>query len=178
DGPNGGDYELGLTFRATLANAAHATAFVSIHHNTQPEAPLDHPGSEALVSVADPELPRLGALVVQELRAGLSRFAADWMGSTGSGLISRVSADGTDYYTLLERSAVPTAIVEGAYISNPTEEALARTDEFRQAYAASVYRALVRFVAGEAAPIPEPEPTLWEVDAAPRSMEDCRVPSP
>ena len=37
-------------------------------------------------------------------------------------------------------------IAEGAFISNPDEEALLRTTEFRQAYADAVYRALVRFI--------------------------------
>src|SRR5690606_39602754 len=115
-------------------------AFVSIHHNTQPEASLDHPGSEAFVSVANPESPRLGGLIVEELRSSFSRFSADWMGTPGSGLISRVGSDGEDYYTVLSRSLVPAVIVEGAYISNPSEEALAMTDEFRQAYAEAVYR--------------------------------------
>src|SRR5690606_20422789 len=38
EGPNGGQYQLGLTFRARVANALDATALVSIHHNTMPEA--------------------------------------------------------------------------------------------------------------------------------------------
>lgn len=178
EGPNAGDYQLGLTFRATLANSVDATAFVSIHHNTQPEASLDHPGSEAFVSVANPESPRLGGLIVEELRSSFSRFSADWMGTPGSGLISRVGSDGEDYYTVLSRSLVPAVIVEGAYISNPSEEALAMTDEFRQAYAEAVYRALVRFVTTDDYPIPPPEPDLWEVDRPGPSMSDCSVPSP
>lgn len=178
DGPHAGQYQLGLTFRATVANALKATALVSIHHNTSPETTLDHPGSEAFVSLADPESPRLGALMVDELRRGFSRFEADWTGSTGSGLISRVNGQGKDYYSVLARSEVPAAIVEGVYISNPTEEALAMTDEFRQAYAEGIYRALVRFVTTDDYPIPSPEPDLWEVDRPGPSMSDCRVPPP
>ena len=67
-GPNGGNYQLGLTFRTTVANAIDATALVSIHHNTVPETTLDHPGAEAFVSVSNPESPRLGGLIVDELR--------------------------------------------------------------------------------------------------------------
>lgn len=178
DGPNGGDYQLGLTFRATVANSVDATAFVSIHHNTAPETPLDHPGSEAFVSVSDPESARLGGLIVQELRAGLARFEAAWAGSEGSGVITRIDPDGSDYYTLLNRSAVPAVIVEGAYISNPTEEALAMTDEFRQAYAEAVYRGLVRLVTTDHDPIPAPEPVVWDVDIPGPSMAGCEVPAP
>lgn len=178
NGPNGGDYQLGLAFRSTVANSMDATALVSIHHNSSPEMNLDHPGSEAFVSASDPDSPRLGSLMVEELRTAFSRFEADWMGSSGSGLISRVNAEGGDYYSILSRSEVPAAIVEGAYISNPSEEALAMTDEFRQAYAEAVYRALVRFVTTDDYPIPAPDPELWEVNRPGPSMSDCQVPGP
>jgi N-acetylmuramoyl-L-alanine amidase len=177
NGPNGGDYELGLTFRATLGNAVHATALVSIHHNTEPTRDLDHPGSSAFVSVGNPESPRLGGLIVDELRNALSRFDADWVGSRGNGLSARVGGDGTDYYSILARAEVPAAIVEGAYISNPSEEALIMTDDFRQAYAEGVYRAIVRYVTTDDDPIPAPEPELFDVEAPPRSMDDCVVPA-
>ncbi|MFP3915114.1 MAG: N-acetylmuramoyl-L-alanine amidase [Actinomycetota bacterium] len=177
-GPNSGDYELGLEYRTTVANALEATALVSIHHNAGPEAALDHPGSEAYVSATDPESPRLGGLMVEELRRSLGRFQADWMGSEGTGLFSRVNAEGEDYYSILARSEVPAVIVEGAYISNPSEEALARTDEFRQAYAEAVYRALVRFVITDDDPIPPPEPELWQPGRPGPSVHDCQVPPP
>jgi N-acetylmuramoyl-L-alanine amidase len=178
DGPNGGDYELGLTFRATLGNAVDATALISIHHNTQPTRDLDHPGTSAFVSVTNPESPRLGGLIVEELRTAFSRFEADWVGGRGNGLASRVGNDGNDYYSVLERSEVPAVIVEGAYISNPSEEVLIMTDEFRQEYALGVYRAIVRFVTTDDNPIPAPEPELFDVEGPPRSMDDCVVPVP
>lgn len=178
DGPNGGDYELGLTFRATLGNAVDATALISIHHNTEPTRDLDQPGTSAFVSVTNPESPRLGGLIVEELRTAFSRFEADWVGGRGNGLSSRVGNDGNDYYSVLERSEVPAVIVEGAYISNPSEEALIMTDEFRQEYAEGVYRAIVRFVTTDDNPIPAPEPELFDVEGPPRSMDDCVVPAP
>lgn len=178
NGPNGGDYQLGLSFRSMVANSLEATALVSIHHNSSPEMNLDHPGSEAFVSATDPDSPRLGGLMVEELRTSFSRFEADWMGSSGSGLISRVNAEGGDYYSILSRSEVPAVIVEGVYISNPSEEALAMTDEFRQTYAEAVYRALVRFVTTDDYPIPAPDPELWEVNRPGPSMSDCQVPAP
>ena len=176
DGPNGGDYELGLTFRATLGNAVDATALVSIHHNTEPTMDLDFPGTSAFVSVSDEQSPRLGGLIVDEVRRSFSGFEADWVGGPGSGLVTRVGADGEDYYSILARSEQPAVIVEGAYISNPSEEELIRTDAFRQAYAEGVYRGLVRFVTTDDYPIPAPEPELFDVEAPPRSMDDCVVP--
>lgn len=175
EGPNSGEYDVGLTFRAELANSVDATALVSVHVNSAPVVELDHPGSEAYVSVSNPESPRLGGLIVEELRKEFSRFEADWVGAPGDGVFSRVDADGTDYYTILERSRIPAALVEGAYISNPSEEALAMTDEFRQAYASGVYRALVRFVTTADNPIPAPDPELWTSDRPARSMDDCQI---
>ena len=177
-GPAGGEFRTGLSFRAEVANAVDATAFVSIHHNSSPETVLDHPGSEAFVSLDHPESSRLGGLIVQELRRSLAAFDATWTGSTGRGVVARVDPDGTDYYTVLDDADVPAAIVEAAYISNPSEEALATTDEFRAAYADAVYRALVRFVTTEDEPIPPPGPTIWDVDTGSVSMDDCRIPTP
>lgn len=178
EGPNGGDFQLGLTFRSTLANAVDATALVSIHHNTVPETILDHPGSEAFVSANNPASPRLGGLIVEELRREFARFDVNWTGSPGAGLTSRVSDDGSDYYSLLRRSEVPAVIVEGAYISNPSEEELARTNEFRQAYADAVYRGMVRFVTTTDDPIPPPEPILWDDGRPSPSLSSCEVPGP
>jgi N-acetylmuramoyl-L-alanine amidase len=176
DGPNGGDYELGLTFRAELGNAVEATALVSVHHNTEPTADTEGPGTAAFVSAHNEESPRLGGLLVEEVRRSFQGFEADWVGGEAS-LSARVEEDGDDYYTLLAASTVPAAIIEGAYISNPSEEALIMTDAFRQAYAEGVYRALVRFVLTDDYPIPAPEPELYQVEAPPRSMADCVTPA-
>ncbi len=175
DGPNDGDYELGLTFRAELGNAVDATALVSIHHNTQPTHDTEGPGTSAFVSVANEESPRLGGLLVDEVRRSLALFEADWVGGNTS-LVARVDANGEDYYSILALSQVPAAIIEGAYISNPSEEELIATEAFRQAYAEGVYRALVRFVLTDDYPIPEPEPELYDPEAPPRSMDDCVTP--
>ncbi|HEU4915643.1 MAG TPA: N-acetylmuramoyl-L-alanine amidase [Acidimicrobiia bacterium] len=175
DGPNRGDYELGLTFRAELGNAVDATALVSIHHNTQPTHDTEGPGTSAYVSVANEESPRLGGLLVDEVRRSLAGFEADWVGGQRS-LVARVDANGEDYYSILALSEVPAAIIEGAYISNPSEEELIATGAFRQAYAEGVYRALVRFVLTDDYPIAEPEPELYDPDSPPRSMDDCVTP--
>jgi N-acetylmuramoyl-L-alanine amidase len=176
NGPEQGDYELGLTFRAAMGNAVEATALVSIHHNTEPTANTDGPGTSAFVSVANDESPRLGGLLVDEVRRSLAGFEADWVGGDSS-LTARVDENGEDYYSILARSEVPAAIIEGAYISNPSEEQLIKTDAFRQAYAEGVYRALVRFVLTDDYPIPQPESELYDPAAPARSMDDCVTPA-
>lgn len=176
NGPNGGDYEVGLTFRGVLGNTVKADAVVSIHHNAGDMVALEHPGAEAYVSSFDPESQRLGGLLVDELRRAFARFEANWVGATGNGVFARLGTDGEDYYTLLDVAEVPAAIVEGAYISNPSEEALAKTDAFRQAYADAVYRALVRFMTTTDDPIPEPEVQTIPPAGPTRNLDDCVVP--
>ncbi len=161
EGPNGGDYELSLSYRAEIANSMGATAIVSIHNNSSPSRQLDHPGSESYVSHLDPESARLGGLITQELRSELAKFEADWMGHSGSGVRSRLGSTGGDYYTLIDEADMTAVIVEGAFVSNRTEEDLLRTDEFKQAYADAVYRAMVRWITTDDDPIPAPTPEAW-----------------
>ncbi len=147
EGPPGADVEAGLTFRAEVANRANADAFVSIHNNAEPDGAFAGPGSEVYYRFLDPASRRLAGLLVEELRFGLGRFDASWVGDTDAGAKYRVLADGvTDLYGVLRRSRVPAALAEGAFISNPPEEALLGTADFRHAYAEAVYRALVRFL--------------------------------
>ncbi len=64
-----------------------------------------------------------------------------------SGAKSRLSPrTGSQYYGVLDDSAVPAVIAEGAYIANDSEGELLATPEFQQAYADAIYRALVRFL--------------------------------
>ncbi|MET0830904.1 MAG: N-acetylmuramoyl-L-alanine amidase, partial [Acidimicrobiia bacterium] len=157
DGP-AGDYEAGLTFRATVANTAGAHALVSIHTNAGWDRDTAIPGSDVYYQsqqAVTKDSRRLAKLMVEELRRGLAPFEADWVGTTQMGAKSRLSPrTGGQYYGILDDAAVPAVIAEGAYIANPSEGALLETPEFQQAYADAMYRALVRFLttddAGEA----------------------------
>lgn len=147
EGPPGADYEAGLLFRAQLANMAGAHALVSVHNNADPDGPFEGPGSEVFYSVKDAGSKRLAGLMIEELRSGFAAFEAEWVGDTDAGAKYRLREDGrTDYYGLLRRAQVAAVLVEGAFITNPSEEELLGTPEFRQAYAEAIYRALVRFL--------------------------------
>jgi len=146
EGPEGADIEAGLTFRTTIADSVNAHALVSIHNNAAPDGPYDGPGSEVYHQVTSTESKRLSGLIVEEMRRGFSLFEADWVGDDDAGAKIRVGENGVDIYGILRLSDVPAVIAEGVYISNPSEEALLATPEFRQAYADAVYRALIRFI--------------------------------
>lgn len=176
-GPEEGDYRLLLGHRAAVANAAGADVLVSIHNNTVPRFGTDIPGTEVFYSVAAADSERLAALIYDELLRSFSAFEAPWKGGPFPGARARIEPDGSDYYGLLLRAEMPAVIVEGVYISEPAEEALLRTEEFRQAYAEGVYRGIVRFLTtNDAIPQHVNDPEVFTDDAGVVSSTDCDVP--
>ncbi len=145
------DVRVTLQTRAEIATALAPTAFVSIHHNAAPPSTSASPGNEVYHQVASTESRRLAGLVWEEEQRELARFGTTWGASDHVGALARTSArTGDDYYGVLRRShGVPSVLSEAAYISQPAEEALLRTDEFRQAEARAIADAVTRFVTTE-----------------------------
>jgi N-acetylmuramoyl-L-alanine amidase len=140
---------------------------VSIHHNAEPDGPRDGPGSETYYQIKSAESKRLAGLVYEEIVKALSAYQAAWVADRDAGAKYRLNDSGVDYYGILRRSAeagVVASLAELAFISNPTEEALLRRDDVRQAEAKAVSRALVRFLrtddpgSGFTIPYPRTEP--------------------
>lgn len=177
-GPEAGDYELSLAYRSHIANTAGADVFVSIHNNTVPTADPDGPGSEVFYAFSVDGSDRLASLIHQELLRGFRAFEADWKGGLILGARTRIDPEtDTDYYGILRRASMPAVIVEGVYISEPDEEALLRTPEFRQAYAEAVYRGIVRFLTTDEFGEKVNDPELFTSDAGTVNTSACVVPS-
>lgn len=177
-GPNGGDFEAGLGYRATIAAAAGADAFVSIHNNTVPRLDTSIPGSEVYYSIGAPGSDRLAGLIYEELLRSFAGFDADWRGGELLGARARIDPDtGDDYYGLLRRADMPAVIVEGVYISEPDEEVLLATEEFRQAYADAVYRGVVRFLTTSEIGAGVNDPEYFPYDAGTVSGNGCGLPA-
>jgi N-acetylmuramoyl-L-alanine amidase len=178
NGPNEGDFELGLGYRSTVANAAGADAFVSIHNNTVPRFDTDIPGSEVYYAIGAEGSDRLAGLIYQELLLSFSSFHADWTGGEILGARARIDpSTGDDYYGILRRATMPSVIVEGVYISEPEEEALLATPEFRQAYADAVYRGIVRFLTTDETGESVHDPEMFNLDAGTVSGNGCGLPA-
>lgn len=175
------DYEAGLIFRAEIANAVGAHALVSIHNNAGADARLLVAGSDVFYQSQYATSRRLATLLIAEFARSFDSFEASWVGAAKPGAKSRLSPrDGvTQYYGILNSSEVPAVIAEGAYISNPSEEALLATPRFQQAYAEAVYRALVRYLStDETGEAPLFEPEIWTgFSGLGRPQEGCVVPS-
>ncbi len=175
------DYEAGLFYRSYLANAANAHAMVSIHNNAGWEVRLDRPGSDVFYQSQMGESRRFARIMVEELLRSFAPFEAEWVGAIETGAKSRLSPrdDNPQYYGILRRSEMPTVIAEGAYMSNPSEEELLATAEFRQAYADAVYRALVRFLTtDDVGGGGDTDPEIWHGNAGSGdARSDCVIPA-
>lgn len=132
--------------RAVLIQSLRPLVAISIHHNASPSKPSPIPGIEIYHQYQVPESARIGGLIYEELLTAFAPFDVDWMAGDRTGVRSRITAAGTDFYGMVRRTAgVPTVLTESAFISNPSEEAALATEEFRQAEARAIARAVVRY---------------------------------
>ncbi|MDQ1518091.1 MAG: N-acetylmuramoyl-L-alanine amidase [Actinomycetota bacterium] len=169
-----GDYRQTLASRVAVATAMHPKAFVSIHHNAEPDGPRAGPGTETYYQTGKDVPPvrsaaskRLAGLIYEEVVRALSAYKADWVADTDAGAKYRIGDSGNDYYGVLRLSAaggVVGSLAELAFISNPSEEALLKRDDVRRAESAAVARGIVRFLrtedpgSGFVVPYPRTEP--------------------
>jgi N-acetylmuramoyl-L-alanine amidase len=158
------EYQIGLPARARIATSLSPRAFVSIHHNAEPDGPHDGPGSETFYQQASTDSKRLAGLVQEEVFAALSRYDVPWVGDTDAGAKYRPGARG-DYYGMLRLPAtVPTVLAELAFISNPAEAALIARPEVQKVEGEAVARGIVRYLttrdpgSGFTEPYPRPTP--------------------
>lgn len=145
----GGDYRATLAFRVSLAASVHPAVFVSIHHNADPDGPRDRPGTETYYQFRSASSRRLSGLLYEEISATLAGFPAQWVGDTDAGAKWRLNDGGGDYYGILRRAGganIVASLAEMAFVSNPSEEALLRRDDVRQAEADATARAIIRFL--------------------------------
>jgi N-acetylmuramoyl-L-alanine amidase len=142
-----GDYRMTLGARAKIATALHPRAFVSVHHNADPDGPHDGPGSETYFQINSGESKRLAGLIYEEVIKALRQYQVAWVGDTDAGAKYRLNTRGGDYYGILRQSAgVTAALAELAFISNaPEAELLARPD-VQQVEGNAVAAGILRFL--------------------------------
>ena len=176
-GPEGGDFEAGLAYRATMANSVAADALLSIHNNTGTDRTLQDPPRAVFYALSVEGSDRLASLIDEELFRSFDPFATEWQGSGVQGTASRRDVDtGGDFYGLLRRSEVPAVIIEGVYVSDSAQNTLLRTTVFRQAYADGVYRGLVRFLTTDDVGSPINEPADFQGSVGSPTTTNCVVP--
>lgn len=124
------DTYIGLSERPALANSLQAQVFISIHMNgaTVPQA---H-GTEVIYR-QNPGCYKLAVVIQQHFRELL-------------GLTDRGSKPDSRGLAVLRRAKVPAALVEMAFITNPQEEALFRSEATKQKAAQAIYLACLEFL--------------------------------
>lgn len=141
------DVRVTLATRAEIVLRSGARAFVSIHHNADPDGPSARPGTETFYQFASAASRRLAGLVYEEVVGALAAYPVAWVADTDAGAKYRLNDRGGDYYGILRRTAgVPAALAELAYLSNPPEAALLARPEVQRAEGEAVARGVVRFL--------------------------------
>jgi len=159
------DYRMTLDSRAHVALALRARAFVSIHHNSEPETERTEPGTETYYQMASSDSKRLAGLVYEEVVRALSAYRLRWVGRVDAGAKYRRGGSGDDYYGILRLShGVPAALAELAYLTDPPEADLLARPEVQATEGRAVARAVMRYLtstdggSGYVTPLPRTQP--------------------
>ena len=141
------DYGMTLDARARLTMALKPKAFVSIHHNAEPDGPWPKPGSETYYQIAYPDSKRLAGLLYEEIVTALSQYNVNWVADTDAGAKYRAGSTGNDYYAVLRQThGVTAALAELAFVSNPPEADLLAQPQVQQVEGVAVAKAIIRFL--------------------------------
>ena len=167
------DYDVELIVRAQIAKAVNTKAFVSIHHNAEPDGPWPGPGSETYYQIGSSDSKRLAGLIYEEVVRALSRFSVAWVADRDAGAKYRPGRRG-DYYAVLRQPApVVSVLVEFAFISNPAEAQLISQAEVQRLEGEALARGIVRYLttpdsgSGFVEPYPRPDPPPGTGPSAP-----------
>jgi N-acetylmuramoyl-L-alanine amidase len=159
-----GDYDMELRPRAEIAIAVGASAFVSIHHNAEPDGPWPGPGSEIYYQMASTDSKRLAGLIYEEVVRALAPYQISWVADRDAGVKYRPGSRG-DYYAVLRLpGSIVSALVELAFISNAAEAELIARPEVQKVEGEAVARGVVRYLttpdagSGYTEPYPRPSP--------------------
>jgi N-acetylmuramoyl-L-alanine amidase len=158
------DYDVTLQSRADIAKSLSPRAFVSVHHNAEPDGPSPKPGTETYYQIGSSDSKRLSGLIYEEVEQVLSQYQVAWVGDTDAGAKYRPGQHG-DYYAVLRMTAPVTSVLaELAFVSNPDEARLIADSEVQAVEGRAVARGILRYLAtsdpgsGYTIPYPREEP--------------------
>ena len=118
--------------RVELIEKKKAELLVSIHLNSIPSSRWH--GAQTFYFPKNKENERLAALIQQEIRENLQT--------------DRVALK-VDNVFLLKAVHIPAVLVEAGFLSNPEEARKLANKDYQKKVAATIYRGILRFVAGE-----------------------------
>ena len=141
-----GDYEVTLPTRSEIARSVDPKAFVSIHHNAEPDGPRNGPGAETYYQIGSADSKRLAGLVYEEVVKAMSQYKVAWVADRDAGAKYRPGTNG-DYYAMLRQPGkVVSVLAELAFISNPAEAELIARPDVQKVEGEAVARGIVRYL--------------------------------
>ena len=144
------DYRMTLEARAAVVKALGPRAFVSVHHNAEPDGPWPRPGVETYYQIGGSstrESKRLAGLLQEEVVAALSQYSLSWVADADAGAKFRKNSRGDDYYGIIRQTqGTPAALAELGFISNAPEADLYARPDVQRTEGEAVARAVVRFL--------------------------------
>lgn len=155
------DTYVSLAARMAFAFAQKADLFVSIHTDAWSDPRAN--GCTVFCSVRADQSRSLADAIEQALRQ---------IGRPSRGVKTRVLDNGRDYYHVIREAKVPSVLVECAFHTNPAEEALLKTPEFRQLLATALASGIKTFAGPQ---MPDTIPILLDEKLLPvtgRIFED------
>ncbi|MDQ6909800.1 MAG: N-acetylmuramoyl-L-alanine amidase [Actinomycetota bacterium] len=158
------DYDMSLQSRAEIARSLSPQAFVSVHHNAEPDGPSPKPGTETYYQIGSLDSKRLSGLIYEEVERALSQYSVAWVADTDAGAKYRLGQKG-DYYAVLRMPAgVTSVLAELAFVSNPDEARLIARGDVQAVEGQAVARGVLRYLtttdpgSGYTTPYPRQEP--------------------
>lgn len=174
-----GDYDVALATRSEIARRVAPRAFVSIHHNAEPDGPRNGPGSEIYYQIGSADSKRLAGLIYEEVVQALARYQVPWMADRDAGAKYRPGSNG-DYYAMLRQPGkIVSVLAELAFITNPPEAELLGRPEVQQVEGEAVARGIVRYLStrepgsGFVEPYPRTDPP--PATGPPRACHDPQL---
>ncbi|NMO97479.1 N-acetylmuramoyl-L-alanine amidase CwlD [Paenibacillus lemnae] len=122
-----------LKNRVRLIESKQADLFVSIHLNSIPSNRWS--GAQTFYPPNKDESKRMAELIQSEIRHNLEN--------------TQRLAKTDDNIFLLRALNIPSALVEVGFLSHPVESEMLRDEKYQQKVAASVYKGILRYTAGE-----------------------------
>ncbi|MCL6479559.1 MAG: N-acetylmuramoyl-L-alanine amidase [Peptococcaceae bacterium] len=154
------DRELGptkdadLQARVNVANNWNADIFVSIHCNSADDKSAH--GCEVWTTPGQTQADILAESIIEAMETALPEltFRKDYTDG---------DSDKEAKFAVLTRTKMPAVLIELAFISNPTEEALLESPAFQARAAIAIAKGIANFL-GVQLPVPEEDIEIWQAD--------------
>ena len=119
-----------MNARREIIDSSHGDILISIHQNAFPRPGVW--GAQVFYYNSSKEGVNLANIIQNRLRENINPEN------------KREAKANTDYY-ILKQTSIPAVIVECGFLSNPQEEALLNTEEYREKIAWSIYEGITEY---------------------------------